>query len=570
MGKKRAKPTPSTNIIEKNIANVLKQWNNVEYEGIKLIPRCAIDEINKLLTHVKKGCLSHIPPSGGTGRNEGFHRVLNKTLKKSRIGIQFAVALLGVFFYMWNEKQLSGDKTKKTIRVVPPVESHFEKPESSHLNGNEVFRLVDYSHLSGAETCANDTDGVTEANSTGGMMTKLNEWLNGGHVSDSSSDDDDNYSYCAKDSQAKSELPFAESQKELIDYSRSMEELWSHLESAGKFEKFQPKHVMFAKSGLTLLNSDLPSTREYSSLDGVLANYDMARVNIPGNGNCFFKSVAHAIKNTIIPTQTISREVVNHLDSLGLLNVCDDVCGKLRKLVVDEWITNPDQYKPFLTGEQTFETEARLFLNDGHFATQLGNSMPLTMGNVLKLPVVVVTEMENLPVLPITPRESIQCLPIFIAFDQSGAGHYDAVVQIPKSEPSCEVQKPIVEKNEGNCCRCGQGAKKKEKGNTSCDQFKKRCKCFQALKGCTEKCQCLGCENPHGKKIHENQKTNSSTGTRKRWAADMTTGCMSGKDFMAKRPRQNANIYQWTFLEELVLVQLLQTQFSNSDIDMAH
>ena len=295
-GKKRPKPTPSTNIIEKDIANFLKQWNNVEYEGTKLIPRCAIDEINKLLTHVKKGCLSHIPPSGRTGRNEGFHRVLNKTLKKSRIGIQFAVALLGVFFYMWNEKQLSGDKTKKTIRVVPPVESHFEKPESSHLNGNEVFRLVDYSHLSGAETCANDTDGVTEANSTGGMMTKLNEWLNGGHVSDSSSDDDDNYSYCAKDSQAKSELPFAESQKELIDYSRSMEELWSHLESAGKFEKFQPKHVMFAKSGLTLLNSDLPNTREYSSLDGVLANYDMARVNIPGNGNCFFKSVAHAIK----------------------------------------------------------------------------------------------------------------------------------------------------------------------------------------------------------------------------------------------------------------------------------
>lgn len=519
---------------------------------------------------MKKGCLSHISPSGGTGRNEGFHRVLNKTLKKSRIGIQLAVALLGVFFYTWNEKQLSGDKTKKTIRVVPPIESHFERPENSHLNGHEVFGLVDYSHLSGAETCANDADDVTEANSPGDMMSKLNECLNGEHLSDSSSDDGDMYSYCAKDSPVKSQLPFAESQKRtLIDYSRSMEELCSYVESAGKFEKFQPKHVLFAKSGLTLLNSDLPSKRQSSSLDGVLANYNMARVNIPGNGNCFFQSVAHAIENTIIPNQTISREVINHLDSLGLLDVGNDICGKLRNLVVDEWLTNPDQYKPFLTGEQTFETEARLFLNDGHFATQLGNSMPLVMANVLKHPVVVVTEMENLPVLPVTPRESIQCLPIFVAFDQSGAGHYDAVVQIPRFEPSSEVQKPTVEKTESNCCRCGQGVKKKEKGNTSCDQFKKRCKCFQALKGCTEKCQCLGCENPHGKKINQNQKTNSSTGTRKRRAADMTTGCMSGKEFMAKRPGPNTNICQWTFLEELVLVQLLQSQFSNSDIDMA-
>ena len=40
-------------------------------------------------------------------------RVLNKTLNKSRIGIQFAVALIGVFFYMWNEKYCLATKTKK-------------------------------------------------------------------------------------------------------------------------------------------------------------------------------------------------------------------------------------------------------------------------------------------------------------------------------------------------------------------------------------------------------------------------------------------------------------------------
>ena len=47
-------------------------------------------------------CLSDIPPSGGTSRNEGIHKVLKKTLRKSTIGIQFALALLGIFFYICN------------------------------------------------------------------------------------------------------------------------------------------------------------------------------------------------------------------------------------------------------------------------------------------------------------------------------------------------------------------------------------------------------------------------------------------------------------------------------------
>ena len=72
-GKKRTKPTPSREIIKTNIVKFLNQWKDVEYNGTKLIPQCALDEINKLLIHVEKGCLSDIPPSGGTSRNEGLH-----------------------------------------------------------------------------------------------------------------------------------------------------------------------------------------------------------------------------------------------------------------------------------------------------------------------------------------------------------------------------------------------------------------------------------------------------------------------------------------------------------------
>ena len=107
--------------------------------------------------------------------------------------------------------------------------------------------------------------------------------------------------------------------------------------------------------------------------------------------------------------------------------------------------------------------EAKAFLKNGHFAADLGNSMPLAMANVLCLPIVVMTQMENLPVLPITPRDCVQCMPIFISFDQSSAGHYDAVTQITHLEPSsCGVEKSAEVQSKNECCRCGQGAKKGE------------------------------------------------------------------------------------------------------------
>ncbi|XP_067025755.1 uncharacterized protein [Acropora muricata] len=136
IGKQRTKPTPSALVIEQTIQNFLTKWKSVTYDSANILPQCAIDEIDKLLVHVQKGCLSDIGLSGGTSRNEGIHRVLNKTLKKSRIGIQFALALLGVFFYTWNEKRTTTAKDKRKIRVTPPIETHFEHLKSSQEGTN--------------------------------------------------------------------------------------------------------------------------------------------------------------------------------------------------------------------------------------------------------------------------------------------------------------------------------------------------------------------------------------------------------------------------------------------------
>jgi len=87
------------------------------------------------------------------------------------------------------------------------------------------------------------------------------------------------------------------------------------------------------------------------------------------------------------------------------------------------------------------------------------------MANALKLPIVIITQMANLPVLPITPRETIKCMPIFLAFHQSGPGHYGAVEMTSSQSmpPSQEIDKTNIELGKDDSCRCGQDEKKGEK-----------------------------------------------------------------------------------------------------------
>ncbi|KAJ7353725.1 hypothetical protein OS493_032595 [Desmophyllum pertusum] len=386
-GKTRTKPTPCKDTIENNIKTFLKQWKDVEYEGTRLVPQSAIDEVDKLLVHVRKGCLSNIPPSGGTSRNEGIHRVLNKTLKKSRI------------------------------------ETDADSAYGSSCGTNS---------------------GSLESSSAE-IVDKLHEYLQCDHSSDSSSDEDEFCSTVASSSPVQVELS-EEQIHRIINSSKSMEELGSYIQQAGQFDRFNPNIVTFVKSSLTLLHSQLPNERNSSTLDDILANYSMRRVSIPPNGNCFFLSIAYALEH-VIPNQSDSKDVLQHLDSLGLVNFSmgNSSCAELRKLMFEEWMAHSDLYQHFLTGEQLFEKEAKLFLNDGHFATDLGNAMPLAMANALKLPIVVFTQMENLPVLPITPRETIKCMPILVAFDQSGPGHYDAVeMSSSKSMPPSQESDKLL------------------------------------------------------------------------------------------------------------------------------
>ena len=59
---------------------------------------------------------------------------------------------------------------------------------------------------------------------------------------------------------------------------------------------------------------------------------------------------------------------------------------------MNEWLANPSSCEPFLSSEQDNEAEANARLQDGHFASELGNSMPPAASNALCISIVVLKD----------------------------------------------------------------------------------------------------------------------------------------------------------------------------------
>ena len=91
------------------------------------------------------------------------------------------------------------------------------------------------------------------------------------------------------------------------------------------------------------------------------------------------------------------------------------------------------KYDFCLSGEQmSYEETAKNFQNDRFFYCELGNAVIFALANILRIGIVVLTctSLGNYPVITIVPRnEPIACTTVYFAFEQLGAGHYDAVIE---------------------------------------------------------------------------------------------------------------------------------------------
>ncbi|XP_065908242.1 uncharacterized protein [Dysidea avara] len=107
----RKMPTPPPDKLIKNLQMYLNKWSDIcDHDSNPVLTAAVLKEINNVKIHISRGCLSGIPPHFGTNRNENLHRSLNSRFSGSRIGVEVAVALIAVFFHMWNSRH-DGNET---------------------------------------------------------------------------------------------------------------------------------------------------------------------------------------------------------------------------------------------------------------------------------------------------------------------------------------------------------------------------------------------------------------------------------------------------------------------------
>ena len=114
----------------------------ISHNNHLILPPAAHFEIQSLLKHVDKGCLSGIEPGRGTNRNERLHRELNVHVpctyspqtSSSQYGVELAYGLFTTTFYIHNDN------------ILAKLEKRSPRPIMAYSNDittcNEQFGLV--------------------------------------------------------------------------------------------------------------------------------------------------------------------------------------------------------------------------------------------------------------------------------------------------------------------------------------------------------------------------------------------------------------------------------------------
>jgi len=124
--------TDSPEYIENRINRLIEKWKSVDplLDSVTLINSETEKALQNLLIHVKKGCLSGIPPSCTTGMNENLHKGINKLFKGHIMGPELASGLLSMFFFDWNRNRQINHGIDKSLLSV-----RYNTNESNELFG---------------------------------------------------------------------------------------------------------------------------------------------------------------------------------------------------------------------------------------------------------------------------------------------------------------------------------------------------------------------------------------------------------------------------------------------------
>ena len=192
------------------------------------------------------------------------------------------------------------------------------------------------------------------------------------------------------------------------------------------------------------------------------------------DGNCFYTSVSTNILNDpdIWKAQ---------LRLLGIMDISSILPTQHRQVFVSELTGQRERHYKDFTTDVDYSEEAKKYLNDGYYDSQLGNLMPLAMAEALESNFILFRTDDVQPLF-VTPQCVSIHRTIFLVYDPQGSGHYDAALTY-QSTHALPKSKPI---------KCSCGVNRKEASHSCCKQvhYASRCICLKAGNPCTDFCRC--------------------------------------------------------------------------------
>ena len=470
-GKDRTLPTPTSDILSQHLDAFITKWKGTELQGSYILNDKAKKELKSLRVHIEQGCLSNIPPQAGTNSNENLHRCINPFFRRCRMGIPLAVALLTILFHHHNQK--SG--------AVPSI-------------------------LSARASYKHDCSGTQDHHARFGILKKtqtpyINSWIFGPRLHGSLPQVNPNEItevHLSPDIEHIASIHdifvTLQSAIHLHQLSRSLYEVSNHSPLLNQ------KMIPFMSSVSCLFESDDSAVSEYEQHQKRLTDIG----SLGAFSYILFQEMAIvAFLPLLLPYMHNGKILLPQLIvDLSIASI-DDIAYQLRRMAVDEWTKNVDEYQHFLDGEHAVTEEAPMFLQQGHFFGPLGNTMVLAISNALGLPIIIFSSASHYPIINIAPRVCRASLPLYVAFNQTGAGRYDAVSFKSYTPTPSDISPPPQQpegKTKTSRCSCGKHYSTAERCTIM--QFKYtasiRCPCLLAGHRCTSLCACRNCANPKG------------------------------------------------------------------------
>lgn len=516
LGSVRMLETPPPTVLVENLLKFVSKWKDVDHEGKKVITPNVMQQITAIQKHMERGCLSHIKVGRGTNRNERLHRQLNSVLKNNLYGPEMGIALITLSFFRHNENILA----KREHRQPNPVSAYHASTETDFT---ECFGLLTPS----SDTCPQQPTSCT-------CLLKNMKYTQLKQM------------FCTLSSRLDEETLSLESLSYIEAFTLLRKAIGCYFISESIVEKGPSVSVKHAAS--VMFDSFLHTTSQFSgsispndaSLTNTLTSWNFRRIAVNGDGNCLFTSVAMLLianvnSGQIGAKETLARLGVEEKDSTDPVAVA----RALRSAVVDEWLgENLDHYQGFSTVD--IAAHAEEYRHSGEFGGSLGDLMVMTIANIIKMPLLLFTNVENMPIMVITPSLTVAdtAVPLYLVYTSTGPGHYDIAVPQETQEKSTKAVK----------CSCGRKSNFKGVACSSDMLGYCRCPCSRAEVPCGALCNCKDCNNKHG------QKPKPAT-TRRRKAYDNQQQHLRGvssTDFMASMNEQ-VSVGSMSSLETIVI-----------------